>query len=142
MILSSAATMPQLGLVVHAATVIGAEKTFAAVRICACDSNCAGLSGKSAAKSAAKSVGFALKYFELLVKNRNPVDIKGETGFPIPVIQLPKKTLQKLTGPTQLESVDACSRMPDDELPVCATPPYDDCVDGDAFCAATFASAA
>ncbi len=58
MILSSAATMPQLGLVVHAATVIGVEKTFAAVRICACDSNWASLSGRSAAKSLGKSAGF------------------------------------------------------------------------------------
>lgn len=44
-------------------------------------------------------------------------------------IQLPKKTLQKLTGPTQLESLDMGLRMPDEELLLCVTPPYDDCVD-------------
>jgi hypothetical protein len=33
------------------------------------------------------------------------------------VIQLPKKTLQKLTGPTQLESVGIALRMPDEAVP-------------------------
>jgi hypothetical protein len=48
--LVSAGDDAQPGLVVHAATVMGAEKTLAAVRICDCASNWACLSGKSAAK--------------------------------------------------------------------------------------------
>jgi hypothetical protein len=58
MILSALATIPQLGLVFQAATVMGAVNTCAAVRICERDSKIACPTGRSAAKSLGKSAGF------------------------------------------------------------------------------------